>query len=211
MSWMVVRFRAICRSARPARRRGLRVSSRVTFSCRWKMQRWMRVSGQVLARAERIPEPPSVTTTAGGGDLGEQGLPGGGGLPSSPLPGDDGSGGGLGDQQAPGADPDTIDQDRIMNLAGNRHPRLQLPTPGCCAAEGAPAVPGELGLGRFPGQPGQEPAQLLPLAHIGPATHRGCAAVPAPPALRAGRVTAILHQPCPAYHAGSLIQGKVHD
>ena len=50
-----------------ARRRGFRVDSRVTFSCRWKMQRWMAVWGQCRARADRIPEHPSVMTTVGAG------------------------------------------------------------------------------------------------------------------------------------------------
>lgn len=62
------------------------------------------------------------------------------------------------DQQAPRADPDPVDEDGVMNLAGDGHSRVQLPVPRGLVAEGPAGTAVEVGLGALSDQPGQEPA-----------------------------------------------------
>ena len=145
------------------------------------------------------------------GDLFEQGLPGGGGLPRAPLPGDHVSGVTQRDQQTPRPDPDPIDEDRIVDFAGDRHPRSQGPAPGCLVTERSSGAAVDLGLRVLAGQPGQEAAQLLPAGHIGSSPDGRCPAGPAPPPLRSCRGLPVPHERIAAYQTRRRVRGKVHE
>jgi len=72
----------------------------------------------------------------------------------------------LGDEKAPGTDPDAVDEDDIVDLAGDGHERLQAPAPGGVVTERAPGSAADFGLRCLARQPPQETAQLLAFAHV---------------------------------------------
>lgn len=76
--------------------------------------------------------------------------------------------------------------------------------------KGASGSAADVGLRCIARQPAQEPAQLLPLAHVASGADRGGAAVGASPPLGSCGGLTVLHQPSTAYHAERLIRGKVH-
>lgn len=75
---------------------------------------------------------------------------------------------GQGDQQAPGADPDAVDEHRVVDLPGDGHARLERPAPGRFVAEGTAGSAVDFSLAGFPGQPGQEASQLVTAGQVGP-------------------------------------------
>ena len=127
-------------------------------------------------------------------NLGEQRFPGGARFARAPLPGDHLSRAGLCDQQAPGADPDTIDEDYVVDFTGGWQARFECPAPRGVAAERAACSSRDLGLGLFATDPDQKPSQLFPFGHVRPASNGRRPASSAPPPLCSRGVPAVLHQ-----------------
>lgn len=122
------------------------------------------------------------------GDLLQQGRPGGGRFSRAPLPGQYLQSLGDGNEQAPGADPDPIDQDLMVNRLDRPEARLDGPAPGGAVTQGS-AGRSALGFGLrlLADQPGQELDQLVSAGHVAAFADAGGPAVRAPPPLRSGR------------------------
>lgn len=133
-----------------------------------------------------------------GGDSFQERGPGGVGFGGAPLPGEHvaealGSGGG-GDEQAPGAEVDAVEEDVVV--AGFHGPEAghYLPAPGGGAAEGAGAGAGQLGLGVFAGEPVKEPVELVSAGEVGASASAGSPAAGAAPALSTGAGGPVFHE-----------------
>lgn len=138
-------------------------------------------------------------------------MPGGSGFSGAPLPGQYLQCFGDSDEEAPGPDVDTVDEDRVMRRRDRAQAWFDVPAPGGCAAElsrsGGAAL---VGLGVFPEEPGEELFELMFLGDVGALSHLGRAAARASPALGTGCGSAVLDECGVAYQAAAGIERFWH-
>jgi len=90
----------------------------------------------------------------------------------APLPGEDLPGVAERDEETPGADPDAVDEDRVIDRLGGSEGRGDVPAPRGAALEraaGGRAV--GFGLGVLANEPGRERSEVFASAHVGSASH----------------------------------------